>query len=386
MIASHIGGKRRFIGLDVHKEYVLGCEWKEGEKSERHFRFPTTRQGWSQFIAQLDRDCWIAFEITGNAFEIYDMLSPHAGKVVVANSLELRRLGSGRHTDKVDAARLAKMLALGILPTVWVPPLGVREMRRLLIYRERLVSERARSFNQAKAVLRRAGLPLPKHGRLSGEQAGSLPSADRVILTSALGRAKTLDNEIRAIEAEIASRAATEPGVRLLMTITGVSLVAAATIWAAIGDPQRFPNAKKLTRYAGLDPSVHQSGESRYTYHISKNGSPLLRTTLVEVAQVVARHDIGALRAFYLRKRGRLGHKKAIVALARKILIVAWRMLLTGEVYRAYLPELLVRKERMLEKLLSARRDWGAAFEEVTAPATCRVRRRLSSAMKRDAA
>lgn len=374
-------GKRRFMGLDGHTEYARVYELGEGPTSERHFRFPTSQQGWSRFIGQLDRDCWIALEITGNAFEVYDMLSPHAGKVVVANTLELRRLGSGRHTDKVDAARLAKMLALGILPTVWVPPVSVREMRRLLTYRERLVSERTRCLNQAKAVLRRAGLPVPKHGRfkgwVSGEQARSLPSADQVILTSALRMAKTLDEEVSAIEVEVASRAAAEPGVRLLMTITGVGLVAAATMWAAIGDPWRFPNGKKLARYAGLDPSVHQSGESHYTYHISKNGSQLLRSTLIEAAQVVARHDTGALRAFYLRKRGQIGHHKAIVALARKLLVVAWRMLLTGEPYRARRPELVSRKEGRIEKLLLARRDWDAAFEELFSPAMRGGRPRL---------
>jgi len=69
----------------------------------------------------------------------------------------MKRLGSGRHTDRVDAERLAKMLALGTLPVVWVPPKDVREMRALLSFREQLVKQRTQCQNGAKAVLRRNG-------------------------------------------------------------------------------------------------------------------------------------------------------------------------------------------------------------------------------------
>lgn len=147
----------RYLGLDLHRRYIHGCEWTPETRQERHFRFPNTRNGWSQFVATLDSSCWVAMEVTGNAFQAYDLLSPHAEKVLLANPIELKRLGSGRHTDRVDAARLAKMLALGTLPTIWVPPLEVREVRILLRYRERLKSTRARFLNQIRAALRRNG-------------------------------------------------------------------------------------------------------------------------------------------------------------------------------------------------------------------------------------
>jgi transposase len=106
----------RYLGLDLHGRYVHGCEWKPeaAEKlKERHFQFPNTSQAWSQFAHRLDHTCWVALEVTGSAFEAHDRLSQVAGKVLLANPIELKRLGSGRHTDRVDATRLAKMLALG---------------------------------------------------------------------------------------------------------------------------------------------------------------------------------------------------------------------------------------------------------------------------------
>ncbi len=125
----------RYIGLDLHKHYVHGCEWTPAAPErthERHFRFPNTPEGWITLCAQMDRTCWIALEVTGSAFEAHDRLSPHAERVLLANAHALKRLGSGRHTDRVDAARLAQMLALGTLPTVWVPPPALRDVRRLL--------------------------------------------------------------------------------------------------------------------------------------------------------------------------------------------------------------------------------------------------------------
>lgn len=104
----------RYIGLDLHKDYIHGYCWTPGKEKGRHFRFPNSREAWERFIQeQVDSDCHIAFEVTGNAFQVYDLLAPHAGQLVAANPVELKRLGSGRHTDRVDAERLAKMLALG---------------------------------------------------------------------------------------------------------------------------------------------------------------------------------------------------------------------------------------------------------------------------------
>lgn len=241
---------------------------------------------------------------------MYDRLLPHVGKVLLANPVELKRLGSGRHTDRVDAERLAKMLALGTLPTVWVPPPAVRAVRRLWQYRDRLARQRRRCLTQAKAVLQRHRLHGPRHADplrwLEREEIDQLPAADRVILLSALRQLRSVEAELEAIPAEIARQVAEEPGVRVLRSITGVGLVAAAAAMRAyLGDPRRFPTAKQVTRYAGLDASVHQSGEQEWRGRISRNGSKLLRRVVVEAAHSVARHDLGPSGLFYRRKQRR---------------------------------------------------------------------------------
>lgn len=348
----------RYIGLDLHKMYIHGCEWvpdAPGKQKARHFRFPNTEAGWTSLVNEVDHTCLVALEVTGSAFEAYDRLSPYVDRVLLANAREMKRLGSKRHSDRVDAARLAKALALDLIPAVWVPPLDMREVRRLLRYRHSLMQARRRCISQAKRVFQRHGVLLPAHGDIHHAMAtrdlSALPSGDRWILASTLRRAAQLEMEILAVERELAVRVEAVPQVRNLLTITNVGLVAAAAIWAIVGDPHRFNDPKQVGRYVGLDPSFVQSGETLHPGRISKNGNTLLRTVLVEVAYGMSRHDSGALGQFYHRKKAKLGEKKAAIALARKILIVAWRMLRTGETYRATKPAAVARKYRMLERL-----------------------------------
>src|SRR5690606_10327445 len=129
-------------------------------------------------------------------------------------------------------------------------------------------------------------------------------------------------------------------------------------IWAALGDPRRFHTPKQVARYAGLDPSVHQSGETYFHGKISKNGNPLLRTYLIEAAHILARFDVGPLGQFYHRTCRQLGHKRAVVARARKLLTVAWRMLLTGEPYRHQRPKTVPNRREQLRSPPTPRRDW----------------------------
>jgi hypothetical protein len=91
----------RSIGLNAHKGYIRG-----------------------------------SLEVTGSTFELYDILAPHAAEVLASIPVAIRRLGSGRHTDREDAVPLAQILTLGTLPAVWVPPDSVRGVRRLLKVRE----------------------------------------------------------------------------------------------------------------------------------------------------------------------------------------------------------------------------------------------------------
>jgi transposase len=342
----------RVFGLDVHNRYVHGYEWHEGQG--RHFRFANTPEDWNSFLSTVTSEDEVALEATGSAFALYYRIAPHVRRVVVANPLEMRRLGSGRHTDRVDAERLVFMVLLGTLKEVWVPPTPIAELRRLLQYRERIQNGITRLSNQIWATLRGLGVataggdPLKL---LAQDDIEVLPTAERVIVLSALRRLETERRELAILDAEIARQTRDVPEVRLLLSIPGVGRIVAAQIYAALGDARRFRTPRQVARYAGLDPTVVQSGDRSYRGHISKNGSRLLRRAMVEAAHIIALHDRGSLREFYRRKVDELGYTKTIVALARKLLIVAWRVLVTGEPYRAVRPSLWETKQRQLTRL-----------------------------------
>ncbi|HEY8416133.1 MAG TPA: transposase, partial [Thermaerobacter sp.] len=128
-----------------------------------------------------------------------------------------------------------------------------------------------------------------------------------------------LEAQVEVLTAEIARQVAEVPEVRLLLTVTGVGLLTAATIWAKLGDPGRFRGPKQVVRYAGLDPSVDPSGERDRRGPISRHGDRLLRRALIEAAWSVARHDEGELGQFFRRKAAQIGTRKAIVVLAQAL-------------------------------------------------------------------
>jgi len=140
-----VASMTRYIGLDLHKDYIHGCEWIPHEAREKHFRLKNNPDAWARLAEKLGPDCEVAVEVTGNTFELYDAVSPHCARMVLADPSALKRFGSGQHTDRVDAARLAKMIAMNAVPPVWVPPQELREVRRLLQYRFRLVQQHVRS-------------------------------------------------------------------------------------------------------------------------------------------------------------------------------------------------------------------------------------------------
>lgn len=229
-------------------------------------------------------------------------------------------------TDDLDAEVLARCLAAGFVAAVWTPPRPVRELRLLVGHRACLVKQKVMLKNQVHAVLVRQGLRPPasdlfgRQGRAWLERVRpSLPAAERIILDSALRGIDELQGRIDEVEGELCRRAQVREEIYRLLGIPGVDVFIALVLLAELGDPGRFPSAKKVASYAGLCPSVHASGKTRYTGHITKAGRRLLRWSLIQAAQLAVRRP-GALQSFYLRLKRKKGHKIALVATARKLL------------------------------------------------------------------
>jgi len=147
----------------------------------------------------------------------------------------------------------------------------------------------------------------------------------------------------------LSNPAINDPAVKRLLTITGVNLIVAAGLVAAIGDVRRFSEPQKLVSYVGLNPRVRQSGLGLAQHgRISKRGRSHARAMLVEAAWAASKAP-GPLRAFFLRIRSRRGHQIAAVAVARKLAVLCWHLLTKGADYQWARPALVANKLRAME-------------------------------------
>src|SRR5262245_14832382 len=256
-----------------------------------------------------------------------------------------------RKTDRDDALKLARLAAVGELDRVAVPPRAVRQWKSLIGLRKRLVSERVRGQNRLRGVLVGQGLPAPRGAKawaaagLAGIGQFARPLAEcgpdelwRGELHLLLQRHQFLEGQICAVEAKLDALAAADRRVALLETVPGVGTRTAEVIAVHLGDAGRFRSADEVSAYAGLVPRQYQSGETDRRGRITRRGPRMLRAALVECAWCSLRYNPWA-RAVWLRLQGHgVGKKKAIVALARKLLVRCWAMLRKGQRWQATAP------------------------------------------------
>jgi len=354
----------RFIALDVHRDF---CEVAIAEGGEVRLagRVKTSPDELGLFAGSLAADDQVVLEATGNALVIARILEPNVARVVLANSKAVKGATQTAKTDKLDARALAKLLAAGFLPAVWTPDEQTRVLRRRISRRAQLVRQRTREKNQVHAILIRNLKQRAPAADLFGAAGRrwlatqQLPADEREMVEACLRGIDFLNGEITAIERALAELVLASAELRRLMTLPGVNSVTACALMAAIGDVTRFPTARHLVSYLGLDPRVRQSGSEPARHgRISKQGPGETRHVLVEAAWHAAR-TTGPLRAFHERIRARRGGNVATVAVARKLAVIAWHMLTRGQDYAFARPSLVREKLRRLELMVGAERRQG---------------------------
>jgi transposase len=244
-----------------------------------------------------------------------------------------------RKTDRDDALKLARLSAFGQLPTVHVPEPSVRAWRALIAYRHTLVRRQGAVKNSIRAILTRQAIEWPR-GQ-SGWSLRSLLKLEemsrageelwRLMLREELAQYRSLSTSIASIEELLEKEATRHEGVALLQTIPGVGPRLAEIIVAVIDDPRRFRSGKQVGCYAGLTPRQFQSGSMDRQGRISGAGHELLWALLVEVAWSSRRCNPWMKGVYERALRGSKSRRKiAVVALARRLLVVCWAMLRDG--------------------------------------------------------
>jgi transposase len=345
----------RVIGLDVSRSVAEVAYLQDG-LIRAGGRILLKRPELEQFARSLGANDHVVLEATGNTAAIVSELKSYAGRVIVANPLQVRLIAEARiKTDKIDAAILAQLYAAGFLPEVWIPDEQTQALRRQIARRTQIVRQRTRLKNEIHAVLAAHLITPCPASDLFGRKGRSwlaeqpLPLDERIGIEQRLRALDQLADDLNEIEQPLARRALELRQVERLMTITGVNSLVAMSLLAAIGDISRFASPEKLVSYFGLNPSVYQSGLQPAKHgHISKRGRSQVRAMLVEAAWSAAK-AAGPLRAFFLRIRDRRGQQIAAVATARKLAIIVWHVLVKDEDFAWQRPALVGRKRRQLQ-------------------------------------
>jgi transposase len=323
------------LGIDIHKRYAQVAVMDDSGEIVEEIRVENANL---DNLAQRYAGADAAIEATSNYYHIYDTLSEHLD-VTVAHPGKLKLIAnSDKKTDRVDARELARMSRLNSVPESYVPTDELREARALVRGRQTLVEDRSKYATKIHGLLSDHGItedvkPLSVEGREFLEEL-SLPVPWDRLLESYLAVIDTLTEEIETLEQRIEERAESLEETQLLMTIPGVSHYTALTVYAELGEIDRFDGDKEVVSFAGLNPVIRESGDSRFEGGISKKGSGRLRWLLVQSAYVaVHRCDDKYLSRFYNRLAQEKPAKVAIVATARKMLVSMYYMLDRTEVY-----------------------------------------------------
>jgi transposase len=333
----------RYLGLDVHAKATVFCLLDADGSEVEHGKVETTGPNIKQLVERLGpaAELLVGQEVGSMSYFVHDAVTAAGVKILSFNAYQLRMIASSRKkTDRRDAYWIAKSLQSGMTPhPVYIPTGQVRRLRALLSQRDAVVTERKRWLLRARSYLRAAGFALPRLSRsvrrlleLSVSDPDGLDAHVAEALELCRRNESGLTAELKQLEATIRAETHSVPAIARLKTIPAVGDQVATRIYAWVGDVTRFANARMLASYAGLVPSVRQSGETCRNGGVTKQGSPPLRSVLVQAGHVLLFHcdsqDAQPLRAIAMRvHKTRVKRKIAVVAAARHILRIAFYVL-----------------------------------------------------------
>jgi transposase len=340
---------QRFIGLDIHKHYLIAIAVNPaGEQIGGPWRAELLDlDAWAK--RHLTRQDAVALEMSTNTWTIYEELKPLVLSLTVVHPPHVALIVRAQvKTDQRAALALAQLHAKNLLPALWVPPEPVREQRATLAQRTKFVRLSTQAKNRLHAALQRHHLALPDGSPFAAANRDwwlKLPVSvsEKARLQSDLETLAFAEQQIARLTTALTAEAAQDERLPLVLQLPGCGVINSLTVLAAIGDIRRFETAKHLVGYAGLGARVHDSGQLHRTGRITKAGRRDLRAAVVEAAQTAA-NTHPHWQAELARLEPRLGRNKAIVAIARKLLVVVWHVLTHGEADRFADPELVARK------------------------------------------
>ena len=329
--------RKRYIGVDLHSNSFTACILLEGAEPET---LQLQGGGLEQFIRILQPNDELAVEATGNSRWFRDKMPGHVARVVTIAPWQFEMVRrSAKKTDKHDAKAIAFFPSKGMLPEARVKSKLHTELAGIIATRHELVTLRVSLLNQVHAMFNDHGIKITKESltrKVGFERAvnshkwSELEQERLEVIATHLDFIRKSD---RRLQVKIAAVAKTLPGYENLISIKGIESLSAAIFLVTIGDIRNFGKPGNLAAYFGITPRVNN--DSRRVRRITKHGSKIARSTLVQCALVTKQYS-PYLRDFYERIKSKRGSGKAIVSVARKLLNTIFYALMDNWVFKNF--------------------------------------------------
>jgi len=365
--------KNIVCGADIHKKFIMATILsRDGNKIRGRFGMTLDEiVRFKEWVINSNCEA-VAIESTGVYWiPIYTVLEGII-EVILANAYKVKHT-PGKKTDKRDSKWLAELCLNGMIEPSRIFPKDDRDIRSLTRTREKLVNNSTQMKNRIHKELESACIKISSvlsdifgvsgmkiiNGLLEGKNIDeilkmitskailkkeqelrqavtiSLDPARILLIRTYLNLIEKIESQIEILNNEIMIRMQKlKEDLEIAMSMTGMGFTSASTILAEIGNIKDFETAEQLASWCGLTPKVSQSADKLVTGSITKQGSKHVRRMLVQVAHAISKSRNSKLKRFFLRILAKKGRKKAIVALARKVLCILHHLLVNREKYQ----------------------------------------------------
>lgn len=319
-------GKTIFVGIDVHKKTYSVAVICEGELVKKDTMIAKPEKLGTYLKKHfVEAEIKSAYEAGFSGYVLHRYLLEQGIQNIVVHAASIETSANNKvKTDKRDALKIATQLSAGRLHSIYIPSEEMQDKRELTRLREDLVREATRVAVKLKSKASYYGLLGPEETLKVSEKwmkkivETPLPPNLFFSLNTLFDHWKNLKQKIKEIEAKLKEQAQEDKNERIYRSAKGVGPTAARILSNELGDMSHFSSEGSLFSFTGLTPREHSSGEHTRKGHISRQGKPILRKILVQCSWVAISHD-KSLAVIYERIKCRAGGKRAIVAVARRL-------------------------------------------------------------------
>jgi len=333
-------GKNIYVGIDVHKKsYSVSCIC-DGVVVKKDTIVANPKK-LIEYLQKYFAGSKIntAYEAGFSGFYLHRYLMESGIKNIVVHPASIEVSARDRvKTDKRDALKIAQQLSDGRLKGIHVPNERREHFRSVTRLRDKFMGQRKRLSNQLKSMLAYYGLMTTDNRKVSKKWIKEVlelevPEEVKYCLKMYAQEWLHIDDKLKEILKKLSEQASEDKVIDdMYRVVPGIGALSARILANELGDMRQFGSAKKLYGFTGLTPSEHSSGEHRWLGHISHQGRSILRKILVQVAWFLIKKD-QKMQLFFDEISKRAGRKRAIVAVARKLIGCIRASFLTGEVY-----------------------------------------------------